>query len=45
MVRDNGNTQWLLIGVARKTAHQQMSYNDAGVWGLSSGLLLTLFRV
>jgi hypothetical protein len=36
VVRDNGNTQWLLLGVSRKVTHQHNSYNDTTVWGLSS---------
>jgi len=36
VTRDQGQTQWLLLGVSRKEVHQDASYNQANVYGLSS---------
>jgi len=36
VTRDQGPTQWLLLGVSRKEAHQDASYNQAYVYALSS---------
>lgn len=36
VTRVTGNTQWLLLGVARPTQHPDGSYASTGVWALTS---------
>jgi len=34
--RDNGLSNWLMLGVSRKQAHNNQSYSQNTVWGISS---------